>query len=102
MPASKIQYPAKSRGDLWTATEANEVKQVVNENANILDGHTSSIANINETLDTQAQTIRQNSQTIRQMSQDFTKSIWLTQEEYDALVNSGEVEETTEYNIYEE
>ena len=32
----KIGYPSKVRGDLWTATEANEVKQVVNANADEL------------------------------------------------------------------
>ncbi|MBR4601271.1 MAG: hypothetical protein IKO37_01785 [Prevotella sp.] len=102
MAVNRINYAAKRRGDLWTATDANEVKQIVNEHADVIDGHTSSIQTINGTLDQQAQTILQNSQAIRQISQDFVKSVWVTQEEYDALVASGEIEETTEYNIYEE
>lgn len=102
MPASKINYAAKSRGDLWTATDANEVKQIVNEHADVIDGHTSSLQTINETLDQHAQSIQQNGQLVRQIAQDFVKSVWVTQEEYDALVESGEIEETTEYNIYEE
>ena len=33
---------------------------------------------------------------------DSVKSVWLTQEEYDVLVDAGTVDENTEYNIYEE
>ncbi len=36
MSIMNISYTAKSRGDLWTATEANEVKEVVNNNASEL------------------------------------------------------------------
>lgn len=99
--ALKIGYAAKRRGDLWTATEANEVKEVVNNHADTLDGHTSSIQTINETLNTQSRTVAQNSQSIR-LLQNSTKSVWLTQAQYDALVDAGEVDPITEYNIYEE
>lgn len=99
--ALKIGYAAKRRGDLWTATEANEVKEVVNNHADTLDGHTSSIQNINNTLDTQSRTVAQNAQNIR-LLQNSTKSVWLTQAQYDALVDAGEVDPITEYNIYEE
>lgn len=102
MPVQQISYAAKRRGDLWTATDANEVKEVVNNNAQILNGHTSSLSTINNALDTMGQTVAQNSQTIRQIAADFTKSVWLTQEEYDELVENEEIEEDTEYNIYEE
>lgn len=37
MAVQKIIYPAKSRGDLWQASEANELKQVINNNADELD-----------------------------------------------------------------
>lgn len=37
MAVQKITYPAKSRGDLWQASEANELKQVINNNADELD-----------------------------------------------------------------
>lgn len=69
-----IQYAAKQRGDLFTATDANEIKEVVNNNANIL----------------------------YDIATGFTKSVWLTQSEYDALVDAGTVDSDTEYNIYEE
>ena len=36
MAVTKITYPAKSRGDLWMSSEANEVKAVVNNNADEL------------------------------------------------------------------
>lgn len=44
MAVQKIQYPAKSRGDLWQASEANELKQVINNNADELSGVKQSVA----------------------------------------------------------
>lgn len=98
----KIGYAAKRRGDLWTATEANEVKEVVNANADILDGHTSSIETLGNTLDETNRQTKTNTQNIKMLMADNVKSVWLTQEEYDALVDAGTVDENTEYNIYEE
>lgn len=99
--ALKIGYAAKRRGDLWTATEANEVKEVVNNHADTLDGHTSSIQTINEALGTQGERLAQNTQDINLLKAS-TKSVWLTQAQYDALVDAGTVAADTEYNIYEE
>lgn len=96
-----IGYAAKSRGDLWTATEANEVKEVVNNNAGILNGHKTAIETINETLGTHGERLAQNTQDINLLKAS-TKSVWLTQEQYDALVSAGTVAADTEYNIYEE
>lgn len=96
-----IGYAAKSRGDLWTATEANEVKEVVNNNAGILNGHKTAIETINETLGSQGERLAQNTQDIN-LLKAATKSVWLTQEQYDALVDAGTVAADTEYNIYEE
>ena len=98
----KIGYAAKKRGDLWTATEANEIKEVVNANADILDGHTSSIETLDKTLDETNRQTKANTQNIKTLMADNVKSVWLTQEEYDTLVNAGTVDENTEYNIYEE
>lgn len=100
MAISRIGYPAKRRGDLWTATEANEIKDVVNSNADVLAGHDTSITNINTTLGTQGEQMAQNAQAIR-LLQASTKSVWLTEEEYQALVDAEMVQEDTEYNIYE-
>lgn len=36
MAVTKITFPAKSRGDLWMSSEANEVKSVINNNADEL------------------------------------------------------------------
>ena len=96
-----IGYAAKRRGDLWTATEANEVKEVVNNNAGILNGHKTAINTINSALDTHGERLAQNTQDIN-LLKAATKSVWLTQEEYDALVDAGTVAADTEYNIYEE
>ena len=98
----KIGYAAKRRGDLWTATDANEVKEVVNANADILDGHTSSIETLGNTLNETNRQTKVNTQNIKALMADNVKSVWLTQEEYDALVDAGTVDENTEYNIYEE
>ena len=102
MAVNRINYAAKRRGDLWTATEANEVKEVVNANADILDGHTSSIETLGNTLDETNRQTKVNTQNIKALMADSVKSVWLTQEEYDALVDAGTVDENTEYNIYEE
>lgn len=100
MAISRIGYAAKRRGDLWTATEANEVKDVVNNNADVLAGHDTSISNINNSLDTHGQQLAQDAQAIR-LLQASTKSVWLTEQEYQALVDAGTVQADTEYNIYE-
>ena len=100
MAISRIGYAAKRRGDLWTATEANEVKDVVNSNADVLAGHDTSITNINNSLDTHGQQLAQDAQAIR-LLQASTKSVWLTEQEYQALVDAGTVQADTEYNIYE-
>lgn len=100
MAISRIGYAAKRRGDLWTATEANEVKDVVNNNADVLAGHDTSISNINSSLDTHGQQLAQDAQAIR-LLQASTKSVWLTEQEYQALVDAGTVQADTEYNIYE-
>lgn len=44
MAVQKITYPAKSRGDLWQSSEANELKQVINNNADELSGVKQSVA----------------------------------------------------------
>ena len=101
MAITRIGYANKRRGDLWTATEANEVKEAVNNNADVLSGHSTSIDTLNETVDLQAERLAQNTQDITLLKAS-TKSVWLTQEQYDALVNAGTVAADTEYNIYEE
>jgi len=102
MAVNRINYAAKRRGDLWTATDANEVKQIVNEHADTIDGHTSSIETLGNTLDETNRQTKVNTQNIKALMADSVKSVWLTQEEYDALVDAGTVDENTEYNIYEE
>lgn len=102
MAANKIGYAAKSCGDLWTATDANEVKQVANNHADLIDGHTSSINTINGTLDNHNTALQQQGQILNRLNAAFTPSVWLTQVEYDALVAAGEVDADVEYNIYEE
>ena len=80
----------------------DEVKQIVNEHADTIDGHTSSIETLGNTLDETNRQTKVNTQNIKALMADSVKSVWLTQEEYDALVDAGTVDENTEYNIYEE
>lgn len=51
MATMTISYAAKHRGDLWTATDANEIKEVVNNNAAELDNQAQVINNINGDID---------------------------------------------------
>jgi len=101
MAITRIGYPNKRRGDLWTSTEANEIKDAVNNNADVLAGHDTTISNINTALDTHGQRLAQNTNDINILKAS-TKSVWLTQAQYDALVDAGTVQADTEYNIYEE
>ncbi len=71
MAISKITYPAKNIGDLWRANEANEIKDVVNTLVDAVNGLS------------------------------IIPQVFLTQEQYDALVSAGTVDANTIYNIYE-
>jgi len=51
MAVKNISYAAKSRGDLWTATDANEIKEVVNNNAAELTNQGQQINNIGNSVD---------------------------------------------------
>lgn len=102
MAIKKIEYSAKKRGDLWTATDANEVKDVVNSNSDTLTEHDGVIKNINDTLELTNRQLKANTQNIKNLLADSTKSVWLKQSEYDALVSEGNVNADVEYNIYEE
>ena len=51
MAVMNISYAAKSRGDLWTATDANEIKEVVNNNAAELTNQGQQITNIGNSVD---------------------------------------------------
>lgn len=39
---------------------------------------------------------------VNEMIVEFNKKVYITQDEYDALVDNGTVEDDVEYNIYEE
>lgn len=51
MAADKITYPGKASGDFFVATEANEIKSVVNAHADDLDTNTASIADHESRID---------------------------------------------------
>lgn len=101
MAVEKITYPNKAYGDLWRATEANHVKEVVNNNADELSGVKSSVQTMNNTLQTVAQQNTQNAATLNTLVNSNVRQIFLTQEQYDALVDAGTVEADVMYNIYE-
>ena len=101
MAIEKITYANKSYGDLWRATEANHVKEVVNANADVLQGHDSSIKTINDTLDETLKQHKENTAKINTLVNSNVKQVFLTQAQYDELVSSGSIEADTMYNIYE-
>lgn len=84
MDAQKITYEGKHVGDLWTAVNANEVKEVVNNNADALTEQKQALSALKTTVDS------------------GLKQVFITQADYDALVAAGQVEAETLYNIYEE
>lgn len=101
MAVEKITYANKAYGDLWRATEANHVKEVVNNNADELSGVKSSVQTMNETLESVAQQNTQNTATLNILVNSNVRQIFLTQAQYDALVDAGTVEADVMYNIYE-
>lgn len=99
--AQKIAYANKQYGDLWTSQEVNEIKSVVNANADILNGQQSALATMSETLDETLRQHAQNTQTLNILVADNVRQVFLTQSQYDALVANGTVESDVLYNIYE-
>lgn len=101
MAVQKISYANKQYGDLWTSQEANDVKSVVNNNADELSGVKDNLQTISGTLDTVAQTNAQNAQMLQILVADNVRQVFLTQAQYDALIANGTVESDVLYNIYE-
>ncbi len=71
----------KNTGDKLSANEFNAVVDAINDNN-----------------DKNAQ----NATDIALIAGRITPSYYLTQEEYDALVEQGDIDENADYNIYEE
>lgn len=101
MAVQKISYANKQYGDLWTSQEANDVKSVVNNNADELSGVKDNLQTISGTLDTVAQTNAQNAQMLQILVADNVRQVFLTQAQYDALIANETVESDVLYNIYE-
>ena len=101
MAVQKISYANKQYGDLWTSQEANDIKSVVNNNAEELSGAKDSIQTMSGTLDNIAQANAQNTQRLNTLIADNVRQVFLTQAQYDALVANGTVESDVMYNIYE-
>ena len=101
MAVQKISYANKQYGDLWTSQEANDIKSVVNNNADELSGVKDNLQTMSGTLDTVAQTNAQNTQRLNTLVADHVRQVFLTQAEYDTLVANEAIEENVLYNIYE-
>ena len=84
-----------------TSQMYNDIINAINENADVLDGHTTSIGTINETIDAIDEQTQQNTQAIRNMSQGNIRQVFLTQAEYDTMVANNQIEADVLYNIYE-
>lgn len=57
MAAQKIGYANKQSGSLWTSSNANEVKDVVNNNADELDTTNSRVNNLSTSVSTLTQNV---------------------------------------------
>lgn len=101
MAVQKISYANKQYGDLWTSQEANDIKSVVNNNADELSGVKDNLQTMSGTLDTVAQNNAQNTQRLNTLVADHVRQVFLTQAEYDTLVANEAIEENVLYNIYE-
>ncbi|MBQ8969157.1 MAG: hypothetical protein IJ064_05445 [Bacteroidaceae bacterium] len=98
----KISYANKQYGDLWTAQEANDVKSVVNANADILAGQKTQLDTLSNDFDTISKQHAQNTQKLNTLVADNVRQVFLTQSEYDTLAAKGGIEDDVLYNIYEE
>lgn len=101
MPVQKISYANKRYGDLWTSQEVNEIKSVVNGNADILDAQQTALDNMSDTLDATLEQHAQNTEALRVLTESNVTQVFLTQAQYDALVANEQVQEDVLYNIYE-
>lgn len=101
MPVQKISYANKRYGDLWTSQEVNEIKSVVNGNADILDAQQTALNNMSDTLDATLEQHAQNTEALRVLTESNVTQVFLTQAQYDALVANEQVQEDVLYNIYE-
>ena len=97
----KISYANKRYGDLWTSQEANDVKSVVNSNADILEAQQTALDTMSETLDETLEQHATNTQRLNIMFAAHVEQVFLTQAQYDALVTNEQVQENVLYNIYE-
>ena len=98
---AKIVTGAKRSGDLMTSQMYNDIIDTINTNADVLDGHTTSINTINGAIDNISEQTQQNTQAIRNMSQGNVRQVFLTQAEYDTMVSNNQIEADVMYNIYE-
>jgi hypothetical protein len=101
MPVQKISYANKRYGDLWTSQEVNEIKSVVNGNADILEAQQTTLDNMSDTLDATLEQHAQNTEALRVLTESNVTQVFLTQAQYDALVANEQVQEDVLYNIYE-
>jgi hypothetical protein len=101
MPVQKISYANKRYGDLWTSQEVNEIKSVVNGNADILEAQQTALDNMSDTLDATLEQHAQNTEALRVLTESNVTQVFLTQAQYDALVANEQVQEDVLYNIYE-
>ncbi len=101
MAVQKINYANKTQGDLWRTTDANQVKDVVNNNADVLSEHATAIQTMESSLSSMATQQSQNTAALQTLVSSNVKQVFLSQEEYDALVEDDSVESDVMYNIYE-
>lgn len=83
MAVKKIEYANKVRGDLFTTSNANEVKEAVNLNADELETMSNSVVSLR-------QSVTSLSQSMSQLKED-SKSLKLEMEEPDATISPGKL-----------
>lgn len=61
MAIEYITFPNKSRGDVWSSGNVNEIKEVVNANADVLQAHASRLSEVEGSISSMKQVVVQDS-----------------------------------------
>lgn len=93
--ADRIGYTNKQRGDLWTATDANEVKSVVNSHATALETQAGSISNLQGSVSDISDSLNSQQRAINDLAANDVTWVKKTQSEIEEMI----VEETWQEGV---
>ena len=95
--ADRIGYTNKQRGDLWTATDANEVKSVVNSHATAIEQQAGAVSTLQGSVGEIAQSLNNQQRTINDLAANDMMWVESTEEEIAEMINEGTWEEGVIY-----